>query len=244
MTLELRFLGTGDAFGSGARYQACIWLRVGDFQVLLDCGATSLVAMKRFGVDPNDIDAVLVSHFHGDHFGGLPYLLLDGLFRRRSRDLEIAGPRGIAERLRLHMESTFPGSAGISQRFGVRYTELGSAPTDVGPLAVHAVPVAHTPGADAVGLRIDAGGRSIAYSGDSEWTEALVGLAADSDLFVCEAYSFDRRIPYHLDYRTLAAHLDKLGARRLILTHLGPDMLARLPDVEVEHAEDGAGLLV
>jgi hypothetical protein len=56
---------------------------------------------------------------------------------------------------------------------------------------------------------------------------------------VCEAYTFERKIRYHLDYRTLAAHLPRIGCRRVILTHMGPDMLARLGEVEIEHAEDG-----
>jgi ribonuclease BN (tRNA processing enzyme) len=79
----------------------------------------------------------------------------------------------------------------------------------------------------------------ITYSGDSEWTERLVEAARDADLFVCEAYTYDRKVRYHLDYRTLREHLSRIGCRRVILTHMGPDMLGRLGDVDVEHAEDG-----
>lgn len=63
--MEATFLGSGDAFGSGGRFQACISLRAAGVHALLDCGSTSLVAMRRAGVDPGSVDAVIVSHFDG-----------------------------------------------------------------------------------------------------------------------------------------------------------------------------------
>jgi ribonuclease BN (tRNA processing enzyme) len=118
--LTVTFAGSGDAFGSGGRYQACIHLRGSDSgnPVLLDCGATSLSALKRLGLDPGEIAAVFVSHLHGDHFGGLPFLILDGQFSRRTRTLSVAGPPGIARRLTDVMECMFPGSSTASRRFG------------------------------------------------------------------------------------------------------------------------------
>src|SRR5207245_8976218 len=90
--LQVQFLGSGDAFGSGCRLQTCILVKGAGEPLLLDCGATSLVAMKRSGVEPNEIGLVLLSHLHGDHFGGLPFLVLDGQFSRRTKPLVIYGP--------------------------------------------------------------------------------------------------------------------------------------------------------
>src|SRR5215216_441431 len=109
--VAVRFLGSGDAFGSGGRFQACISVRAHEAHVLLDCGATTLVAMRRLGVDPGSVDAVVVSHLHGDHFGGLPFLVLDAQFSRRERPLVVAGPPGVEERVRAAMEVLFPGSS-------------------------------------------------------------------------------------------------------------------------------------
>ncbi len=82
--MRVRFAGSGDAFGSGGRWQTCIHLS-GEGQVLLvDCGVTSLVALKAQGLDPDAVDSVAVTHLHGDHFGGLPFLILDGQFSRRA----------------------------------------------------------------------------------------------------------------------------------------------------------------
>ncbi len=79
----------------------------------------------------------------------------------------------------------------------------------------------------------------IAYSGDTEWSEGLIGAARETDLFVCEAYFFDKRIKYHLDYRTLLGQRERLGCRRLVRTHMSEDMLRRVGDLEIEYAQDG-----
>jgi hypothetical protein len=124
--LTVTFAGSGDAFGSGGRFQACIHLRGpgGPGPVLLDCGATALSALNRLGLDPGEIAAVFVSHLHGDHFGGLPFLILDGQFSRRTRPLVVAGPSGIARRLADAMECMFPGSSTAARRFGIDTVEL------------------------------------------------------------------------------------------------------------------------
>src|SRR5215217_6003692 len=109
--VQVRFVGSGDAFGSGGRFQACILLHTpGDDSgdVLLDCGASSLVALKQQRHDPNQIGLVLVSHLHGDHFGGLPFLILDGQFTHRTRPLHVAGPAGWASGCRRRWRCCFP----------------------------------------------------------------------------------------------------------------------------------------
>ena len=155
-TVTVTFAGSGDAFGSGGRYQACIHLRVpsGPGPVLLDCGATSLSALKRLGLDPGEITAVFVSHLHGDHFGGLPFLVLDGQFSRRTTPLTVIGPPGIARRLADAMECLFPGSSTTPRRFRIDTVELapGSA-TSVRGVTVSAWQGDHPSGAPALLVR-------------------------------------------------------------------------------------------
>ncbi len=226
--VHIQFLGSGDAFGSGGRFQACILLRTELGQVLLDCGATSLVAMKQAGVDPLAIDAVIVSHLHGDHFGGIPFLVLDQQFARRSRPLLVAGPPGLAERLPRTMEALYPGSSTVERRYALRVIELDEgAATAVGPVMVTAFPVVHASGAPAYALRVTAGAATIAYSGDTEWTSSLVECAADSDVFICEGYVDERAVKFHLSAAALRANLARITAARLVLTHMSPEMLAR-----------------
>jgi ribonuclease BN (tRNA processing enzyme) len=244
VTVRIRFLGSGEAFGAGGRFQTCIHLQ-GDLgaAMLLDCGASSLIAMKRASVEPTDIETVALTHLHGDHFGGLPFLILDGQFRRRERPLLVGGPPGTEERLRAAMEVLFPGSSRAKRRFDVSVVELEpSVPLDVGPGKVTAFPVEHASGAPAYALRVALGGKQIAYSGDTQWTETLGDAARGADVFVCEAYFFEKQVRYHLDYRTLKAHLHELGCKRIVLTHRSEDMLRRASEVDLECAEDGLTL--
>ncbi|MGH7406796.1 MAG: MBL fold metallo-hydrolase [Candidatus Methylomirabilales bacterium] len=243
--VEILFLGSGDAFGSGGRFQTCFHVRSEATQFLIDCGASSLIAMRRFGVDPSCLDIILLSHLHGDHFGGLPFFVLDAEFGRRTRPLVVAGPPGVEARVRDAMEGLFPGSSGVQRRFAIEFVELAEGrETNLGPLSVIPYGVVHPSGAPSFALRVTCGGKVIAYSGDTEWTDTLVEAAHGADLFICEAYFFEKKIKYHLDYRTLMDQRTQLGCRRLILTHMSNDMLQRLQGLDVDWAEDGKRVVV
>lgn len=243
--VEILFLGSGDAFGSGGRFQTCFHVRAEATQFLIDCGASSLIAMKRFGVDPSSLDIILLSHLHGDHFGGLPFLILDAQFSRRTRALVIAGPPGVEARVRDAMEVLFPGSFAVQRKFIMQFAELAEgSETVLGPLSVIPYRVVHPSGAPSFALRVTCGGKVIGYSGDTEWTDTLVQAARGADLFICEAYVFEKKIKYHLDYRTLMDRRTQLGCRRLMLTHMSDDMLQRLQGLDADWAEDGKRIVV
>jgi ribonuclease BN (tRNA processing enzyme) len=243
--VKVRFLGSGDAFGSGGRFQTCIHLESSASQLLVDCGASSLIAMRRFGVDPLAIDTVILSHLHGDHFGGVPFLILDGQFTRRARPLVVAGPPGVEARVREAMEVLFPGSSRVERRFATRFVELADrARLEIDQVSVTPFGVVHASGAPPFALRITADGKTVTYSGDTEWTDSLIDAARGADLFIAEALFFDKTVKYHLDLVTLLKHRTQLDCRRLIVTHMGEDMLRRRDRLELEAAEDGQVVVV
>jgi ribonuclease BN (tRNA processing enzyme) len=243
--MKVQFAGSGDAFGSGGRLQTCMYVEAASVRFLIDCGATALSGLKRLAIDPAGIDVIVLSHLHGDHFGGVPFFILDGQFRRGSKPLTIVGPAGTEARCRAALEVMFPGSSTVPRRFPTAFVELTPRePTAVASMVVTGYEVVHPSGAPTLALRIECEGRVLAYSGDTEWTDALLDAAAGSDLFVCEAYYFERMIKYHLSYTTLERHRAALACRRLVLTHMSDDMLARLDQVPAEAAEDGMTLTV
>lgn len=244
--VRVTFLGSGDAFGTGGRFQTCIALTVRSNRYLLDCGASSLIAMRRCSFDPNSIRTILLTHLHGDHFGGLPFFILDAqLYAKRSAPLIVAGPRGTRERIRDAMEVLFPGSSKVEQRFEITYAqwEDGRA-TTVADAVVTPFAMGHGSGATSFALRVAVDGRTLCYSGDTEWTPALPVASRDVDVFIVEALSFEKKVKYHLDYKTLHAHWSELTAHRVVLTHMGPEMLARVSAAHCEVAHDGMELLL
>jgi ribonuclease BN (tRNA processing enzyme) len=248
--VTVTFAGSGDAFGSGGRYQACIHLRGPDgaAPVLLDCGATSLSALRHFGLDPGEVAAVFVSHLHGDHFGGLPFLILDAQFTGRTDPLTVVGPPGIARRLPELMECMFPGSTSVARRFAVDVVELAPDGSSAAAAGVRAVGFAadHPSGPDgpALSLRLTIGGKVIGYTGDTAWTDTLVDVAAGADLLIAEAYYHEKNVPYHLRHTDLAKHAGRLDCRRMVLTHMSADMLEHEDQVQFEVASDGLVLRI
>jgi len=234
-------VGSGDAFGSGGRFQTCIRIQAGGFTALVDCGATTLTAMKAQQLDPGEVDTVIISHLHGDHFGGLPFLVLDGQFSRRTKPLTVLGPAGTSQRLHTAMEVLYPGSTTVQRRFDLRVLDLpgaGSARHD-GPVRVTSWEVDHPSGAPALAVRVQLAGKTFGYSGDTAWTPALLAAADGTDLFACEAYTYDSPVRYHLDYAIVHQHAAELSTSRLKLTHMGPGMLRQAGTCELEAASDG-----
>jgi ribonuclease BN (tRNA processing enzyme) len=244
--VNVQFLGTGDAFGSGGRLQTCFYVDAGAVRFLIDCGTSSLIALKRWGLSTSQIDVILLTHLHADHFGGVPFFLLDArVMAKRTKSLIIAGPPGLEPRIRQAQDVLFPGTPTMRLGFAIELIEIWDRKsTELGQLVVTPYQVEHGGGAPAYALRVECGGKVIAYSGDTEWTPALADAARGADLFICEANFFDKKVRYHMNYRTLMEHRDELDCKRLILTHMGEEMLSRIGSLEVEGAEDGQRIVL
>lgn len=240
--MKVAILGSGDAFGSGGRFNTCLHVEAGVEQMLLDCGSSSMVALNRAGIDRNQLSTLLFTHFHGDHFGGLPAFLLEAQFvSRRTQPLTIAGPRGVEQRALQAIETDFPGASGNAWRFPISYVEVTpEAPALVAGIAVEAFPMVHDQRAGPCqGYRLKHDGKVFAFSGDSAWTDALIPLSTGADILLVECYTWDRVLANHLDYGTLRARRADLGAKRIVLTHMGPQMLAREDELPEARAYDG-----
>jgi ribonuclease BN (tRNA processing enzyme) len=239
VTVKVRFLGTGNAFADGGRSHACIHLEATGASLLLDCGGSSLPAIKR-AMDPATLQAIAISHLHGDHFGGIPYFLMEQFFAGRTAPLAVGGPRELQQRSTRAGEALYKDFFGkITIDYGLSFVTLRETPVSLGGASVSAHPVKHVAESDPHGLRVKIDGKLIAYSGDARWSDELVTLAKGADLFICESTNFSRSDPAHLSYIELMANRSKLDVGRIILTHLGKDAIAHAREMELEHAEEG-----
>jgi ribonuclease BN (tRNA processing enzyme) len=237
--VTVTFLGTGDSFAAGGRGQAAYLVQGGGNTILLDCGPTALMALKRSGTPSACLDAIVISHLHGDHFGGIPFFLLEYVYMEpRRRVLTIAGPPGIEERVLSLANQMFPGSF-VPLLDMLQFCEMKPGSTmSLSGTELEAFEVPHQEKALSLGLLVTTDGKRILYSGDSGWTEELVTRSAGTDLFICECSFFDTRLSMHLDYPTLLHNRDRLKTKRLVLTHLGQEVLARKDEVVLDIAED------
>jgi ribonuclease BN (tRNA processing enzyme) len=235
--MKLHILGCGDAFGSGGRNQSGYLVAAERRLFLLDCGPTTLLAMKRAGFDPLDLDAIFLSHLHGDHFGGIPFFFIEYLYQRpRSRPLYIAGPATTEERVR----DLFGLLYGTKESPAVAFQLLEPEKSlSVAGVEIFSFRVPHQVNEVSLALKVRCDGKEILFSGDSAWTERFIDEARGVDLFLCECTFYDQGQGNHVRYLTLKENLSRLGCRRILLTHLGEEMLARRNELAAICAEDG-----
>lgn len=240
--MRLQFIGSGDAFGSGGRLNTCFQVTGEEVNFLIDCGASSLIGLKREAIRLNDIQAILVTHFHTDHFGGIPFFILEAqFFSKRNQPLTIVGPPGLVQWYERMMEISFPGSSKTRPKFTLTFLELKpKEQAVVAGVKVRPFQALHgDPGGPFFSYRLEAENRTLAYSGDTEWSDELFEAAFQSDLFIAEAYFFEKKIKFHLDLATLTEKLPLIQTKRVILTHMSEDLLSRVGQLPLEMAEDG-----
>ena len=240
--MQLQFIGSGDAFGSGGKLNTCFYIKRNSHSFLIDCGASSLIGLKTNNIQVNDIRYIFITHFHADHFGGIPFFMLNAqFFSKRTEPLTIIGPPNLKNYYETAMETCFPGSSKTETRFKLKFIELEEGqPTEIDDLNVTAFLVNHgNPGGPCFSYRIECENRVISYTGDTEWTDALIKTGHNADLFIAEAYFFEKKVKLHLDYKTLLKHLPRIAPKRLILTHMSDDMLSHINEIDYEIADDG-----
>ncbi len=227
MTLELTFLGTGNAFGSAPGRYWSSFLANGRY--LFDAPPTVLPHLKRVGTPLTDIEVVFISHFHGDHFMGLPFLFLEYVYLTERRDdLFIVGPPGVEQKIEEFARQCY---TEVTRDVGYRrrYIEA-QAGTDqyVNEIGFRAFPMNHVPGKlECFGYRVPVGGKTVAYTGDTMLCDEIFELAEGADVLVLDCTYTQGGGPEHMGIDDLPVIRKRVAPETtIILTHLGgePDI--------------------
>ena len=240
-TVRITCLGSGDAFSSGGRRMSGHYIETPESALLLDCSPTVIEALKSLNLSAASLDMVFLSHLHGDHFLGLPFLFLHCLYiEPRTRPLCIAGSPGTEGRVRSLFNLAYTDTAAEPLPFDLDFTDaLPDIAIETKDIKIIPFPVPHQTSPTSLGCEIIAGGRKIVYSGDSGWTEVLPAYTQGADLFLCECTFFESRSDTHLDYPRIVENRERFGAKRIVLTHIGQEVLNRRDEIDLEMASDG-----
>lgn len=241
---SVRVIGSGNAFNSDGRAHAAYLIEDSSKErVLMDCGATTLYRLQALQIPCDSIDTVLLTHFHGDHYGGLPFLLLQlGLIEARRRPLHICGPQGVQTACEHLMEAMYPA---LELHFEIQYHPLQPG-LDMAPLhaqsqlQVQAIPMDHK--AESLGYRLRGStGRTLAFSGDCRLDQKVLDLIAGMDLALVELTMPAQYNPpvAHVALDEVLAWRNRFQARRLVWTHIYNDLARQAREHGLEVAEDG-----
>lgn len=240
--VTLKIIGCGDAFGTGGLHATCFYLETEHHKCLLDIGSGSLPVLKDMSINPSDIDLICLTHFHGAHFGGLPNFLLDATFtQRRQRELTIIGPVDVENKVWELQEAMYGGTSAMDFGFPIIFKQYSQDQSlNLSEyLSVEAVAVVHSEQSNPRAVKINIEGRSIVYTGDTEWTDQLLLLTKDCNVLISECFGWEGPMKYHLSYQEIIANIDRIGAERTFLTHLGHSAFDRQGEMELTVLKPG-----
>ncbi|WP_027358902.1 MBL fold metallo-hydrolase [Desulforegula conservatrix] len=225
--MKITIIGSGTCVPSLVRSSCSVLVQAGDSSILLDVGPGTMHRLLGAGHLIYDVDAILLSHFHPDHCGELANFLFSTKYphagQRMGRPLVLAGGPGLS-RFYFGLRSVFGDwmdtPCGIFQKIEISNGIPESIA--IGDAKIYAAKVEHKP--ESIAYRIECGGKSVVYSGDTDYSESLIELSMGCDVLICEsAMPDEKKVPGHLTPSLAGEIAEQAGVSHLVLTHFYPE---------------------
>ncbi len=232
--IQLTFLGSGNAFNHlGLGHQSILLRYVNDNEkicdVLLDCGPTAIQSLIKEGKNPNTVQAVFLTHFHGDHAGGLPFLFLHRKYMPQARDsvLHVIGGKGLQHRVMLYLEASYPTLKDwIKEESSVTFHEITDVTTRQQlpflDLSFEVIPIPHE--IESLGYRVHVNEKIISLTGDTKPTSTLSRLADEATVFITECSTMKPIPADHVSWEWIKVQLPKWTASWIVFNHYAEDV--------------------
>ena len=232
------FLGTGNYLAPGRYWNSFVL----DGTVLVEPAPTVLPHLRRCEIGVDQLEAVVISHFHPDHTFGWPFFLLEALRRGRDRPLFVVGPTGVEVFLADMMAfgSVPDVQHAAHTNLDIRYVDASpdGSPQEAGPLRFRAFEVEHVADLECLGYVLEGeGGRRVGYSGDTRACAGLDAITAASDVLVLECNG-PHPWPSHMDPGSVRDLRSRFPNVPFVLTHLGEGVEAAVADIADVHVPD------
>ena len=235
------FIGTGNAFAEGGRFNAGYWLTINKDKpnhTLIDCGPTTLAGIKKFNLPFAQLHRILISHYHGDHFAGLPFLLLDRAYLTSvdnnfssSNKFQIYGPVGLEERIKRLIHATYPSQYDvliglcefkvIDPEKHIKFPEY----------FLKSKKANHSEQAIMYRIEFKDTNNSIIYTGDNEMLLDQFTFFENSDILVTECTTFESQNGNHTSLKFIKDNISKFNEfniKKVYLTHLGSEVYNKI----------------
>lgn len=232
----LHFIGTGNAFAEGGRFNASYWLTIFNnkpVHTLIDCGPTTLAGIKKFKLPFHQMNRIFLSHYHGDHFAGLPFLLLDRAYLTplekeydSNKKFQIVGPSELEERVKNLVKATYPSQVDTLLNLCEFFPIEPNSTLEYPEYTVQTVKADHSE--QAIMYKFELPNKtSFIYTGDNEMNLEQLPYFKNIKYLITECTTFESQNGNHTSYKFIINNLDEfhmLNVEKIILVHVGSEV--------------------
>lgn len=219
--MRLIILGSGTCVPSLKRNAPSNYIRIGDKQILIDCGAGTLLQLEKAKLSYKEIDIVCISHYHADHISDLDALIqalnwTPGFDRKK--DLTLVGPVGFKKFYELYLKPT--SGTPRPNTYNIIINEISNK-IEFDNFTIEPYKTNHNN--DSIAYKFSENGKVLVISGDTDYDENLVKFSKNSDVLIIEcSFSNDQKVIGHLVSKECGEIAKKANVKKLVLSHLYP----------------------